>query len=443
MCKLLFTTLPSNDLGLLTRSLPIACELRALGHEVAFCSPGAAPRKLIADAGFEQRIPDDPLYNKGDVATTVFRLLGGRRWHELRLLVQLLGTMRRLSTAEIWNLDHFVCLMGLGDVEFVRLMVATLMRLIRAHQPDAIVDFWTPLACIAARATRTPLVGVLQADTHPDSRGFMWWRDVPSGLPTPVPALNQVLSEVGLPPVTSASDLLVGDLTLVLGIPEIDPLPPSAQARYVGAVLWEKAGSTVPDWIVKKETGAPTVWVYPGNMRYVRGAATPFDSLVVLEGCVEALRNERVEVVVSTGHQPLPRHLRRLPANFRHESYLPGLAMAERCSVMIHHGGYGSCQTGLWAGRPAVIVPTFSERESNARRVAAAGAGIVVVPEADASGIHKRVNPAALRDAVRTVLADPSYARNAARVAGLLRSYGGPVAAAKLVAEFVAQAPAA
>ncbi len=100
MSKFLFTTLPSNDLGLLTRSLPIARELHALGHAVAFCSPGAAPRKVVADAGFDALIPDDPLCNPGD-ATTLFRLLAGRRWSELRLVARTLRTMRRLSTADI------------------------------------------------------------------------------------------------------------------------------------------------------------------------------------------------------------------------------------------------------------------------------------------------------------------------------------------------------
>jgi len=39
MTKFLFTTLPTNDLGLLTRSLPVADELARRGHEIAFCSP--------------------------------------------------------------------------------------------------------------------------------------------------------------------------------------------------------------------------------------------------------------------------------------------------------------------------------------------------------------------------------------------------------------------
>jgi len=46
-----------------------------------------------------------------------------------------------------------------------------------------------------------------------------------------------------------------------------------------------------------------------------------------------------------------------LPPNFYYASYVPGLAMAERSDLLIHHGGYGSCQTGLYAGTPAVIIP--------------------------------------------------------------------------------------
>jgi len=62
MPKFLFTTLPSNDLGLLTRSLPIAEELKKYGHEIIFSSPAKAPGQLIKDAGFENLVPDHPFY---------------------------------------------------------------------------------------------------------------------------------------------------------------------------------------------------------------------------------------------------------------------------------------------------------------------------------------------------------------------------------------------
>ena len=53
MKKILFTTLFSDDLGLLTRTLPIARELAKRGHRVAFCNPAYAPARLIEEAGFE------------------------------------------------------------------------------------------------------------------------------------------------------------------------------------------------------------------------------------------------------------------------------------------------------------------------------------------------------------------------------------------------------
>jgi len=59
--------------------------------------------------------------------------------------------------------------------------------------------------------------------------------------------------------------------------------------------------------------------------------------------------------------------------------------MAGRCDLMVHHGGHGSVITGLQAGTPAVIVPTITERESNARRFVALGAGEMVMP-GDQSG---------------------------------------------------------
>jgi hypothetical protein len=63
MSRFLFTTLPTNDFGLLTRSLPIACELKNRVHEIAFCHPARGPQILIADAGFENLQPEETLKN--------------------------------------------------------------------------------------------------------------------------------------------------------------------------------------------------------------------------------------------------------------------------------------------------------------------------------------------------------------------------------------------
>jgi MGT family glycosyltransferase len=156
----------------------------------------------------------------------------------------------------------------------------------------------------------------------------------------------------------------------------------------------------------------------------------------LLRGCVAALADEDVDVVLTTGHKNLSEDvIASLPANFRHEPYLPGLAMAGKSDLMIHHGGHGSSMTGLATGTPAVIVPTYSERESNARRVAALGAGAVVVPAQGASG-EKEMSVEELRGRVRQVLSDPSFGANARRIAETIRGYGGAPEAARLINGF-------
>src|SRR5258708_39105787 len=94
MTTFLFTTLPTNDLGLLTRSLPIANELAEQGHTILFCSPAKAPSRLIAEAGFDNLLPRHPIYDlmAGDSSLpgAVPFLHSGRwgapNWNRLRFL---------------------------------------------------------------------------------------------------------------------------------------------------------------------------------------------------------------------------------------------------------------------------------------------------------------------------------------------------------------------
>lgn len=438
MSRYLFTILPSNDLGLLTRSLPIARELRNRGHEVAFCHPAAAPRKLISDAGFENRLPSRPFYRIAGGHFTVgniARLLCSRYLiRDTQLVIRLMRHFMRNSTAEIWNADHFRYVMGRAEEPSLRGLVEGLIEIISTYQPDVIVDFWNEPACLAARICHIPLVAVMQADQHPQSQGFIWWRQPPPGLPgSPVAGINAILADYGAAPVRSMGELCVGDLTLVVGIPETDPLPPEANVTYIGPVLWEREGESLPAQFANLDRERPVIWLYPGKLLYAPGASTAVDSAVVLEACKEALGNQPVQVVLTTGHHALPRRFLPLPANFHYAPYVPGLAMAERSDLLIHHGGYGSCQTGLYTGTPALIIPTFSERESNARRIAAAGAGDFVLVTSDASGRNKRVSADEVRAKVFRILSDSSYRENAMRIRERLRAFGGAPEAARLI----------
>jgi zeaxanthin glucosyltransferase len=109
--------------------------------------------------------------------------------------------------------------------------------------------------------------------------------------------------------------------------------------------------------------------------------------------------------------------------------------MAKRCDLMVHHGGHSSVMTGLMAGTSAVIIPNITERVSNARRLAAVGAGEVVMPVAGVDG-EKRIDVAEFGRKVSRVLSEPAYRQSARRVAESIRQFGGAPGAAERIEEF-------
>ena len=150
---------------------------------------------------------------------------------------------------------------------------------------------------------------------------------------------------------------------------------------------------------------------------------------MVIRAAIAALADAPVQVVLTTGYQDVPKEFGTLPANFHHAAYVPGLAMAEHCDLMVHHGGHSSVMTGLSAGTPAVIIPTITERESNARRLVALGAGEIVMPMDGANG-EKHIDVAEFGAKVHRVLNEPGYRSSARRVAESMRQFGGAQVAA-------------
>jgi UDP:flavonoid glycosyltransferase YjiC (YdhE family) len=87
----------------------------------------------------------------------------------------------------------------------------------------------------------------------------------------------------------------------------------------------------------------------------------------------------------------------------------------ERAAAVVCHGGMGIVQKAVLAGVPAAVVPFGRDQPEVARRVAEAGAGVVLPA--------RRLTPERLRHAVRQAVAR----RDGARAAGArLRAAGGP-----------------
>lgn len=447
MKKFLFTTLPSNDLGLLTRSLPIAKELVKLGYQITFSSPAKAPDRLIREAGFENLTPKHPLYQIKNI--NFGRMLNpfrskkhkaeyGNIFTFLFKLIRAIPIRFAPTTAEIWDMDHAAAIAGMLNKNFVRANIEAYKKLIIDLNPDFIVDFSNPFASIAARAIHKPLITVIQADFHPNNKGLIWWKKHPNNLPTALPTINKVITNYGLDTIAKTEDLSVGDLTLVVGIPETDPIPGDTNCVHIGPILWEKTESALPEWLINIDKNKPIIWVYSGNPRYRRKKGTVIDSDIILYASIEVLAKEDVTVILTTGYHELPEEVLPLPDNLHFAKYLPGLQMAEMCDLMIHHGGYGSCQTGLFTGTPSVIIPTFSERESNARRIASLGAGEFVLPTTNSQN-KKEIDFSEFQETVNQVLSESTYLKNAEKYSQKLKTYSGPHKAAEIIDDFVNQ----
>lgn len=410
MAKFLFTMMPANDLGLPSRMVPIARALADRGHEVAVFNPSPAPSKLVADAGLKNLLmPSRPLPDSPpDLA----------------------------QASSAWDAEELLAAL-FRDEDYSRAVIALHVDLVREFAPDLVVDSFGLPTCLAARILSLPLATVLQGNFHPASDGFLWWKGQrPAGLLSAAPVINKVAAEYGLPPVSRCVDYLAGDLSLIVGTSATDPLPASANIAYVGPIVWQRGDAHLPDWLSAVDRDKPVVWVYSGNPRYAN-APTPIDSIVVIRAAIAAFSDAPVHVVLTTGYQEVPEEFGTLPANFHHAAYLPGRAMAERSDLMVHHGGHGSVMTGLAAGTPAVILPTITERESNARRVTDLGAGELVLP-VDGDDAEKHIDIQDFSAKVHRVLNDPGYRHSARQVAESMRQYGGAQQAADLIERFAA-----
>jgi UDP:flavonoid glycosyltransferase YjiC (YdhE family) len=171
------------------------------------------------------------------------------------------------------------------------------------------------------------------------------------------------------------------------------PRPPNA--RFLRHVSTVPPGARLPEW-VERLPDRPTVLASLGTVFNT----TPG----VLEAIVSALADEPVNVIVAIGRDQDPSRFGPQPEHVRLEAYVPQPLLLGHCDAFITHAGFNSVKEALAAGVPLVAVPISADQPYSAERCADLGVARVL-------GADERV-PDAIRDAVRDVLADPSYRAN-------------------------------
>jgi MGT family glycosyltransferase len=165
---------------------------------------------------------------------------------------------------------------------------------------------------------------------------------------------------------------------------------------FVGPMISQHCDSDTPAWIAELDPDKPVIFV-------TQGTIANYDFNQLIQPALDGLADEPVQVVATAGG--VDAGSVRVPANARLEHYLPYSAILPKAAVFVTNGGYNGVQTALRAGVPIVSGGASEDKPFVSARVAWSGCGIDMKTGTP--------TPEQVRDAVRTVLAGPSYKAHA------------------------------
>lgn len=287
-------------------------------------------------------------------------------------------------------------------------MLADLVPIMRRWRPDVLVHDEAELAGpVAATVAGIPWVDHGIAILRP-------WR-----------ALH--LQGEALRPAAAEWGVDVGPLGGMLRYLYLSVCPPSVQAAHVDEVdvaypiqvdQFDVAGADdqeLPAWVAELPD-RPTVYVTLGTI--FNRAVRMFRSIL------EALRDEPLNVIVTIGHNGDRDALGPQPDNVHIERYIPQSLLLPHCDVVVGQAGWSFVNV-LRHGLPILALPMGAIQFYHAQACLDCGAGRRLLPP--------EVTVEAIRAEVRTLLRDPSYRENAARVGDELRTMPSPESAVPVI----------
>lgn len=373
MSRFLIVTLPLT--GHAYRALAVADELSARGHEVAWCGSKVFFGPLLG--------PDATLFPTGT------RMLRDQAVHGI-------AALKSLWEQYVIPMAHF--------------MLPAVNRAAAEYQPDMIVVDQHALAgALAAHRHGLPwatlATGAMEL-THPLAalpRVDAWVR-------AQVAALCQGagVTDADFDPLFSPYLVIAFTTSALTGE---EPFP--GHFALVGPAMLERPSAFEWDLLDPARrkvliTVGTLATALAGDFRQRAAAA-----VAPLHATVQA---------IIVGPSGLPSDS---PGNVLAVPSVPMLALMPRLDAVISHGGMNTVNEALAHGVPLVLAPIRHDQPVVASQAVRAGAGIRVP--------FNRVRPGKLREALVSVLDDPSYRRAAKRIAESFAAAGGaPAAAARL-----------
>lgn len=217
----------------------------------------------------------------------------------------------------------------------------------------------------------------------------------------------------------------------------LDPSPFAATIRYREEN--PRLPEMLPDWWGRRDT--PLVYM-------TFGTVLPYMSMApdVYRAALDAVSGLDVRVLLTVGHRFDRALLEAVPDNVHVEAWVDQERVLGEASLVLCHGGSGTVFGALAAGVPLVVVPVFADQFDNGRRVAGAGAAMMVgAGPAEGTGGRQRDrepatpawhDPPMIRSALLEVLGRDSY-RTQAR--GVSAEMSATPTASEVLAQLLAR----
>ncbi len=209
------------------------------------------------------------------------------------------------------------------------------------------------------------------------------------------------------------------ELNLVYTLREYQPYVeefPKKQYKFLGPSIYER---NEPEFeFVKGEK--PLVYISLGTI--TKGEREFF------QNCIEAFREEDVDVIISVGQKFDIRKLKNIPSNVYIHPVVPQIKVLSMADVFVTHGGMNSVSEALVSGTPMVVIPMHSDQPVNARCVEKLGVG----KKLD----YPMVNKDNLKNTVLSVYADISMKDKMQEVQEWIKAAPGNKGGAEMISEY-------
>lgn len=210
------------------------------------------------------------------------------------------------------------------------------------------------------------------------------------------------------------------ELNLVYTLREYQPYVEEfseEQYKFLGPSVYERKEETFE--FVKGNR--PLIYISIGTV--LKGAVDFF------QNCVEAFRDENVDVIISVGKQFNIGKLKNVPENVFVYPSVPQLEVLKYADVFVTHGGMNSVSEAMVYGTPMVVIPFVSDQLVNARCIQKLGIG----KRLEYSDVKQKV----LKDMVFSVIMDEEIKKNMVKVQQLIKDAPGNKGGAKIIIEYV------